>query len=301
MEAKSTTNARDIAAAADQLRVYIDRLEGTEVNAVGMVATPFLSPTGRAQLKRRGIGYADSTGNLWIQSDRPALFIEGQGSDRNPSPPPSRLQSLKGRGAAAAIRAILDFRPPLGVRDLAEKAGVPAPTLSRVIRFLTDEGLVERTRRGAMSDSDWQGVLRRWTEDYAVLESNSASGFLEPRGLQSLTASLQMTDVPYTVTGTLALPDQLPPAPARLALVYTTNITALVRGVDLRKVDRGMNVLLLEPIAPVVVNRSRTVRGLNAVALSQLAADLLTSPGRGPSEAEGLIQWMDRNQDAWRS
>jgi hypothetical protein len=28
------------------------------------------------------------------------------------------------------------------------------------------------------------------------------------------------------------------------------------------------------------------------VALSQVAVDLLTSPGRGPNEAEGLMTWM---------
>ena len=30
-------------------------------------------------------------------------------------------------------------------------------------------------------------------------------------------------------------------------------------------------------------------------------ADLLTSPGRGPAEAEALMSWMERNQDAWRT
>lgn len=301
VEAKSTISARDAAAAADQLKARVDRLGESGINAVGMVVTGFLSPTGRAQLRRRGIGYGDSTGNLWIQSDRPALFIEAQGSDKNPSPTPSRLQSLKGRGAAAAVRALLDFRPPTGLRSLASKAGVPAPTLSRVVRLLTDEGLVERSGTGSIADVDWQGVLRRWTQDYAVSESNSASGFLEPRGLRSLVTSLQATDVPYTVTGTLALPEQLSPSPARLALVYTPNIPALAQEIGLRKVDRGANALLLEPIDPAVVSRYRRVRGLNAVALTQLAADLLTAPGRGPAEAEELIGWMEENQDAWRT
>ncbi len=301
LEAKSSTNARDASAAADQLKTYVALVGETERNPVGMLVTPFLSPTGRTRLKRRGIGYADLTGNMWVQSDRPALFIESQGLDRNPSPPSSRLQSLKGRGAAAAIRALLDFRPPSGVRDLAEKAGVPAPTLSRVIRLLTDEGLIERDRRGAVADSDWQGVLRRWTQDYAVLESNRSSKFLEPRGLQLLVAGLLGTDLPNTVTGTLALPDQVPQGPARLALIYTMQVPALVRSLGLKEVDSGVNVLVLEPFTSAVVGRSRTVRDLNAVALSQLAADLLTSPGRGPSEAEELIEWMERNQDDWRS
>jgi hypothetical protein len=36
------------------------------------------------------------------------------------------------------------------------------------------------------------------------------------------------------------------------------------------------------------------------VAPSQAAADLLTSSGRGPEEAEALIEWMLANEEAWR-
>ena len=40
--------------------------------------------------------------------------------------------------------------------------------------------------------------------------------------------------------------------------------------------------------------------GVRYVAPSQAAADLLSSPGRGPSEGEDLIAWMRENEEAWR-
>jgi hypothetical protein len=40
--------------------------------------------------------------------------------------------------------------------------------------------------------------------------------------------------------------------------------------------------------------------GIWYAAPSQVAADLLTSPGRGPAEAEELINWMRLNEEAWR-
>ena len=40
--------------------------------------------------------------------------------------------------------------------------------------------------------------------------------------------------------------------------------------------------------------------GVWYAAPSQVAADLLTSPGRGPAEGEELIQWMQANEEAWR-
>ena len=45
-----------------------------------------------------------------------------------------------------------------------------------------------------------------------------------------------------------------------------------------------------------------TPRGdVKVAALGQVAADLLTSPGRGPDEAEALIDWMQQNEGAWRA
>jgi hypothetical protein len=41
--------------------------------------------------------------------------------------------------------------------------------------------------------------------------------------------------------------------------------------------------------------------GISYVAPSQAVADLLTGPGRNPSEAEALLDWMRKNEDAWRT
>jgi hypothetical protein len=32
----------------------------------------------------------------------------------------------------------------------------------------------------------------------------------------------------------------------------------------------------------------------------QAAIDLLTSPGRGPTEGEELVTWMQANEEVWR-
>ncbi|MHB1538354.1 MAG: hypothetical protein ACYCUM_06965 [Solirubrobacteraceae bacterium] len=47
------------------------------------------------------------------------------------------------------------------------------------------------------------------------------------------------------------------------------------------------------------MQRLQQIGGLRAAAKSQIVADLLTSPGRGPSEAQALLDWMQANQDAW--
>jgi hypothetical protein len=44
-----------------------------------------------------------------------------------------------------------------------------------------------------------------------------------------------------------------------------------------------------------------TKSGITIAALSEVSADLSTSPGRIPNEGEALIEWMRDNEDAWRA
>ena len=70
---------------------------------------------------------------------------------------------------------------------------------------------------------------------------------------------------------------------------------------DLRETEAGTNVVLLEPFDPVVFERTTIRDGLRCVAPSQLAVDLLTGPGREPSQGEEILVWMKKNEDAWRT
>lgn len=73
------------------------------------------------------------------------------------------------------------------------------------------------------------------------------------------------------------------------------------REIDLRPADAGANVAILAPFDDVVFERTSTKGGVAVAAPSQVAADLPTSPGRGPTEGEALMQWMQENEDAWRA
>ena len=90
-------------------------------------------------------------------------------------------------------------------------------------------------------------------------------------------------------------------APPRLLLVYIERPRDVEKAFDLRPADAGANVALLTPFDDVVFERTSTKNGVTIAAISQVAADLLTSPGRGPNEAEALMQWMQENEDAWRA
>ena len=297
VEIKRTLEPRSVLQAVEQISTITNRaLPG----AVPIVATSYLSPRARAILRDRGVGYIDITGNTRIEATTPGLFISTDGVDRDPWPRDHKLQSLRGRGAARAVRAVIDTSPPYGVRELAQSTRVSAPTLSRVLDLLEREAIVTRLR-GAVSAVDWQGAIRRWTEDYDQTESNTSMMALEPRGLPALENKLRATKLPYVATGAFAAQRFDPIVPARLAALYVTDAIECIDHLDLRETDAGANVMILEPLDPVVFDRAVDRDGLRCVAPSQLVADLLTGPGREPSQGEQVLEWMERNEHVWRS
>jgi hypothetical protein len=198
------------------------------------------------------------------------------------------------------MRAIIDTSPPCGVRELAQSTGASAPTLSRVLDLLEREAIVSRTR-GAVSTVDWRAAIRRWAEDYDQTDSNTPTTVLEPRGLPALENKLQAMSFAYAATGALAAQRFDPIAPAKLATIYVTDPSKAIDGLDLRETEAGANVVLLEPLDPVVFDRMVERDGLRCVAPSQLAVDLLTGPGREPSQGQEMLAWMERNESVWRS
>lgn len=274
---------------------------GAHSNQTPIVAAPYLSPRSRELLENADVGYVDMTGNIRLQISRPGLYIFAEGAERNPWPQDSGLRSLRGRGAARAVRAIVDHSPPFGIRELAESSGASAPTLSRVIDFLDREGIVTREPRGAVLEVDWRAAIRRWASDYSQTGSNITTTFLEPRGIAEVRKKLSAAGPVYAATGAFAAQFFDPVAQARTATLYVEDPARFANQLDLRESDAGANVTLLEPFDPVVFDRTVWRGGLRCVAPSQLSADLLTGPGREPSQGEEMLYWMGQNEDAWRS
>jgi hypothetical protein len=69
-----------------------------------------------------------------------------------------------------------------------------------------------------------------------------------------------------------------------LATIYVDNVAHAADALALRPTEAGANVLLVEPFDPVAFERTWTRDDNTYAVLSQVAADLLTSPGRAPAE-----------------
>jgi hypothetical protein len=266
-----------------------------------LIVAPFLSPRTQESLRSRGFAYADLTGNVRLILSEPGLFIETTGARENPAPSTRDRKSLKGAKAGRLVRALCDFRPPVGLRELAKRAGVDPGYASRVVDFLDREALVTRTTRGPIMNIDWQGLVKRWSQEYSPFRRQGATMYLAARGIPAVIDRLKQVNMRYAVTGSWTAAEVAPVAAPRLLQVYFDRPADAEKALDMRPVEVGANVAILTPFDDVVFERTSTKGSVTVAALSQVAADLLTSPGRGPNEGEALLQWMQENEDAWRA
>lgn len=294
-------NTRDVPLVLESLQRAAANARDEGV-VVPVVMARYLAPPTRERIAAGGAGYVDATGNVLLSSDRPALALRDRGEDRDPWRGRGRPRgTLQGAPAARVVRALADFAAPCTVPELAGRAGASIGATYRVVAFLEGEGLLTRTPYGPISEVQWRPLLERWSQDYGFAASNTVQTFLEPRGLGPFTERLgESPELEYVATGSLAAGRIAPYAPARMATLYVRDLATAAETLDLRAVDSGANVALAAARYDVVFDRSQTIEGLRIAAVSQVAVDLLTGPGRNPSEAVALLDWMERNARDWR-
>ncbi|WP_431957315.1 hypothetical protein [Nocardia lijiangensis] len=299
VEAKNVFRAHDV----DRLREHLTTATSQQSGSIGVLVARYLSASTRQRLQQAGISYIDATGNMLVRADESALFLSAIGADTDPWRGPGRPRgTLKGEPAAKVVRALLDFQGPWKIRHLIEAADVATGSAYRVLDFLEGEALVTRERGGVVVVPDWVALLRRWSEDYQFLRTNTITRWIAPRGLPTFLEVVRRSEVSdYAVTGSIAASAWESYAPPRSAMIYAPAPENAADAWGLRATDTGANVLIAVPAYPVLLARSReALQDLRIAAPTQVAADLMTGPGRAPSEAKELLNWMEKNEQSWR-
>ena len=288
---------------AERMWSWTGDLRATGAILSYLVVAPYLSDRTRERLRSSNLNYLDLTGNSFLQIDQPGIYIQTQGASRDPNKAARPARSLRGAKAAQVVRALVDFRPPLGIRQIAQIAGTDPGNVSRLVLLLEREALVRRSPAGGVEEVLWDELLRAWARDYSLTESNRVYMYLDPRGLDNFLSRLRglPPEVGYAVTGSLAASRWAPAAPARMGMAFVRDAPGIAGALGLVSTEAGANVLLIEPKGDFVFERTVVKEGITYVAPSQAVADLLPGLGRNPTEAEELLEWMRKNESVWRA
>jgi DNA-binding transcriptional ArsR family regulator len=280
----------------------------------GVVVTDYANPALRAACLDYGLGYIDRTGWVYLRSERPALFLNQQGATKAPRLPQgsSAMTRLNGPGAGQVVQTLFDTLLPVGVRDLAEAAGVSPGTVAKVLPVLEHAGVITRSESGRVVTLSHRGLLSRWTQDYDFVRSNrDVTWLLAPRGIDWVLTELRnlsthgLADGPearVAATGSLAarrlLPaDTLSVTPLALASLYSSDPEHLAEQLRLRPATKATaNVVLARPRDESVFHGPALDGYLRLVPRARILADLMTQGGRFVDEAEQLLDVLEPSE-----
>lgn len=305
---KGTLTINNGTDAGDIQVVVRKRLDPRDVPALPLgerptvVAVPWISPRTRELLAERGTGFMDDTGNSLVEMARPGLIIRTTGAERDPDPQPTPGPNLRGPRAWALLRTIAEVTPPYGVQQLAEAVGVDTGYVSRILKVLSDELLIERQPRGPVTSVDWEGVLRQLATTYSLFGSNETSTWVASSGPGQFLDDLTSRRVSrWAVTGSFSTSAIAPVAAPEVAVIYTEDAERLAKVGRLLPATAGANVVLAVPYDEIVFTRTRTAAKIPYVSVAQAAMDALSGPGRMPAEGDAVLDWMRRYPTRWQA
>ncbi len=287
VDVKNNGQPRVARAAASQLYRYRDAFPGS----YGVFAAPYISSKAAEICREAGIGYADFSGNCLLsfgtvyveREGRPNLFREKR-----------ELRSLFAPKATRILRVLLDAPgTPWKVKDLATEARVSLGQVSNVLKLLRDREWVVAKREGTIL-SEPEQLLSEWTKNY-TFRRNTQRTFYSLDTVADVELRIASTcrdqNWRYALAGFSAGARWAPAVRYRQVMAFVEEpMDDLVTALDLKRVESGANVVLMEPYDEGVFYGSTAVEGACVTSAIQTYLDLVNFRGRGEEAATAVLQ-----------
>jgi hypothetical protein len=292
-EVKSSSRPGQVALAADQLLSFRD------ADAIRILVVPFMSKAGAEAAERAGLNWIDLSGNAYIRAENLHVWVRGRPNEfRSPGRPSSPFAPKSARVSRVLL---LDPGRWWRQKDLVAATGLDDGNVSRIVRRLDEELLLERRDRD-LRPRDPDLLLDAWSQDYRFDRHDIVPAHLSGSGVEvarGLGDRLRDLDVPHAFTGLAAAwaIDQF--ARFRLTSVYVQDDPRVVADrLEIRQEPKGANVQLVGPDDAGVFAGEQDRDGLRCVSPVQVYLDLLHLPERAEEAARHLrerqLDWHGR-------
>lgn len=283
IEVKSSSRPGQIAHAAEQILAYAD--EGV----IPVLVVPFMSRAGAEAADRARLNWMDLSGNTHIRAENLHLWVQGRPNELRSRGRPSSPFAPKSARVARAL--LLHPRRWWLQKDLAAATGLDDGNISRIVRRLDEEFLLERRKR-ELRPRDPDLLLDAWAQDYRFNGHDILPGHLSGSGIdlaRGLAERLESLNFHHAFTGLPAawVMDQF--ARFRLTTVYIHgDPREAAQRLGIRRVTKGANIQLVGPNDTGVFSGEHEHGGLHCVAPVQVYLDLLQLPERATEAAQHL-------------
>lgn len=291
IELKATARSAAVAHAARRAREWAAKRED-DPRPIPLVVVPYMGEEVAYVCREAGAGYLDLSGNAYIHAPGIRVHIEGK---------PNRFLSRGRPPSAFAPRSERVTRVLLSTRgrwmlqkDLVRETGLGRGYVSRIVRRLGSDILIERDSRGAVRPRDPKLLLDAWRAEYEFSKHHVLQLHLAARDGMELASTvageLSRKKLEYAMTGLPAAWLYEPFAEFRLVAVYVRELPEpkWLQKIGAREESRGANLWVVVPRDPGVFYGAGVVRRIRCVSPLQVYLDLKGMPERAQEAAEAL-------------
>ncbi|MFQ5830386.1 MAG: type IV toxin-antitoxin system AbiEi family antitoxin [Candidatus Methylomirabilia bacterium] len=285
-EVKSVGEPRYLAQAITALTLAARR----DPRIYPVVVAPYISPEGQRLCREARVGYLDLTGNVFLRFD--GILVDRRSAEAPPREK-ARLRRLFSPKSSRILRVLLEqSKEEWTLAELAAEAAVSLRTAHLVINALGEKAFVEK-RRGAITLQKAGDLLDLWAQNYSLEQHRRRTFYSFVRDPREVAVKLTAHALAHREQLALTLHSGAAlVAPfvrtADVHAYFLGNLERLAKALDLRPVETGGTVHLLEPYDEGVFYRAQTIRRVRVVCNTQLYLDLANYPARGREQAEVL-------------
>lgn len=293
LQVKNSSRPGQVARAAEQL------LSHAREGVIPVLVVPFMSRGGAEAADRARLNWVDLSGNAHIRAENLHLWILGRPNKWRSRGRPS--SPFAPRSARVTRMLLLDPVRWWLQKDLVAATGLDDGSVSRIVRRLDDELLLEHRER-ELRPHDPDLLLDAWAEDYRFGGHDIVQGHLTGSGIdlaRTVAERLGSAGIRHAFTGLPAawVIDQF--ARFRLVTVYVDGDPRdAADRIGARRAASGANLQLIGPNDMGVFSGEREHGGINCAATVQVYLDLLQLPERAADAARYLREHHMRWQRA---
>ena len=286
VEVKNNGQPRVAREAVNKLVRYRDSYP----NTYGVFMAPYISPQAAEICRKDGIGYIDFAGNSYLSFGQ--VYIEQTGRP-NPFKTRRDLTSLYSPKASRVLRVLMNNPGRTWkIQDLANEAGVSIGQIANVKKLLLDRERIGQ-QNGFSLIEPWK-LLEEWSNAYTY-RKNQVRNFYSLKSIPEIEVELARVcsekGIEYALTGFSGAARFAPAVRYNRAMAYvSTMLEDMVSLLNLKEVESGANVMLLEPYDEGVFYGTQVIDDIKIASSVQIYLDLRGYKGRGEEAAEVLLR-----------
>ena len=291
------------AANTEQLGSVIQALSRiSNVPDIPLVVVPYMGAAGRELCRTAGVAWLDLSGNAEIHTSSLRIRVTGESNRFKRSGRPESI--FAARSARVARIFLMDVSRSWIQSEIANKTGLSAGYLSRLLPRYVEAGFLECTQEGRMlryKVMQPDSLLDAWFADYDFNRHRIVRGHIASRSgvdlLRALSNTLHQHDIEYAVTGLAAAWLWEPFAAFRTVTLYLSSLPSsdLLSEAGFHVGERGSNTWLVVPDDPGVFDGATVRDGVQCVIPVQAYLDLKSQPERSQEARDELrrvhLEW----------